>query len=89
MRALNESTEGVLQYAAMGVGRLRVSAALPRLIQLLAHESRVVRVSAALAFADYAADARAYLPALRGALEAESDAVVRNTLRGAITVIER
>jgi HEAT repeat protein len=85
--ALGESSPSVLQPAIMGVARLRLQRALPRLVELLAHASAAVRMGAAQAVAGFGRAAVSSLPALRQALNQEQDPVVRQTLQGAIEAV--
>jgi HEAT repeat protein len=88
-KALYDSSDSVLQYAAMGAGRLRTQDSLPRLVELiLTHANRAVRLNAVQALAKYGSDATSQLPVLRGALPKEQDAVVRSTLDAVIKQLE-
>lgn len=56
---------------------------------LLSHGDRGVRLNVAQAFANYGAAAREYVPTLRIAVAAERDPIVRKTLEGTLTLLER
>ena len=90
LAALNDAAAGVVQFAAMGSGRLLIPNALPRLADLMvSHGDRGVRLAAVQAIARYGRAAAEQLPLLRVALASESDSVVRQTIEGTISVLER
>jgi HEAT repeat protein len=88
-RALTDSSPGVLQFAVTGAGRMKLARALPRLVELLTHPDRGIRIAAPQALANYGRDAAAYLPQLQVALASEKDDLVRRTLEGAIRAIQK
>jgi len=86
-RAFGDPSSQVIQGAAFAVGKHRIAALLPRVVPLLTHDAKAVRVEAAQSVAAFGPQARAYLPDLERALDAETDEMARNALQGAINVI--
>jgi hypothetical protein len=88
-QALMDSSPSVIQFAVMGAGSMKLSPALPRLVELATHPDRGIRAAVPQALAAYGAEAVPYLPQLQKALASEQDDVVRKTLEGAIRVIQK
>lgn len=89
VRAVDDPDAGVAHFAVMGIGRSTPHVALPRVVALLVHGSREVRVQVGQALAAYGAAATPYLGEIAAALTAERDDIVRNTLEGALAAIHR
>ncbi len=81
-KALSDTSADVVQVAALGVGNLKLSALLPRVVALLKAESKGVRLAAAQAIASFGPDAVQYAPAVDAAIDHETDPIVRETLQG-------
>lgn len=79
-KGLDDSDPGVLAFAARGAGKLQDLAALPKVVALLGHTDRNVRLQAALALTAFGALASTYLPDVRGAANREADPIVKRTL---------
>ena len=88
-RALADPASEVVQFAVMGIGRMKPPTALPSVVDMLKHNEQRVRLAAAQAVAAYGAAARPYLPQLREALAAERDEITRKTLEGTIGLIQK
>lgn len=63
--------------------------ALPRVVALLTHEERAVRMAASQAMAEFGAASTPYLGELQRAADAESDSATQETMLGSIRVIIR
>lgn len=78
------SEPGVLNYAAHGVRRARLSQHLPKLLPLLRHRDRGMRLGAAMSFNILAADSARSGPDLQRAADAEAEHPVEQMLLAAI-----
>jgi len=87
--ALNDESPAVVAQAARGVGNMRLPEGLPRILNLLAHKDRNVRLVVAQALAEYGTAAVPFLGELRMAVLSETDGITKKTLEGAIRVLER
>ena len=87
--ALGSSDISTIQYAVLGAGQLHLTVALPRIAQLLAHGDRQLRIIAAQVIPQFGAVAAQYLPNLERAVIRETDEATRQTLLGAIQLIQR
>jgi HEAT repeat protein len=81
---LNDTHPGVLQHAASGVGRAKLPHLLPRLVPLLKHPDRGVRLDAAVAFGMLPADSAAFIAELQRAADSELEHPIKQTLLAAI-----
>ena len=89
MRALNDSSWGVVNYALRDVARRRLPGSLTESVRLLRHKDYQVRMVAAQMVASFGAEARPHLDDLRRAAEAETDDITRKTMLGSISAIEK
>jgi HEAT repeat protein len=90
LKALADPSPGVVQFAVTGAGKMAIRAALPTLADLLiSHSDSGVRLNVAQAFASYGAAAREYVTNLRIAASAEQNPIVRQTLVGTLTLLEK
>ena len=89
VQGLNDREPGVLVFALMGSGRLKDPAALSRVVELVQHSDKAIRLAAASAIAEYGAVALPYLFELNAAVTVEMDDLVKKTLEGAIVVLTR
>lgn len=87
--ALSDPHPSVVQTAVLGVGMQHVTALLPKVVRLLAHQDFALRNSVASAIGEVGAHASKYLPDLQAALATESNAMTRKSLQGAITRVTR
>jgi len=82
--ALDDSSAGVLNFAINGAAGIHMLEVLPRVVELLTHTTRSVRLAAATAVGRYCSDAIAYAPRLRELLVNEHDSVIRGVLEGSL-----
>lgn len=87
--ALDDSHPAVIATAINGVEEHRMSDQLPRLAALLRHHSANVRLTAAGVMGTFGEAALPYLPDLRRAHAREKHRSAGDTMRGAISVLER
>ena len=81
---LADSDPGVLNYAASGVGRARLPQHLRKLLPLLRHKDRGVRMGAAVSFNILAAQSAPFIGELQRAADSELEDSIKQTLLAAI-----
>lgn len=86
-QALDDPSPIVVQFAIVGVERHKMASQLPKLAELLGHESPIVRTAAAGVMGTFKTEALPFLPRLKLALAAEQEIKVRFTMQGAIAAI--
>lgn len=86
--ALSDPSASVLSFALRGVANMRIEEAAPRVVTLLRHEDRAVRIVAAQALTATPKAAALFVTALREAAAVEADTPTRLTMEAAIQVIE-
>jgi len=86
---LADPSSEVVQYAVMGFGQSKAPEALPRLLPLLKHGDRGVRLMVAQSLAAQAEACSACVKDLEEALQVEQDDIVRKTLDGTLTAIRK
>lgn len=87
-RALTSSTSDVLQFALSSAAKVRDVRALTRVAELLRHDERAVRMSAATSILRFGRDASVLTPQVRAALAAETDLPIRKTLEQVLAAIQ-
>lgn len=78
---LEAAGDGERQFAAVGVGRLRISEGLAKVATLLSAREKNVRTAAANALGALGGQSRPYLDLLASAIEAEQDEEVKAVMR--------
>lgn len=86
---LEDRQVDVITFAVMGVGASKVPEGLPRLIRLLRHPERAVRLQVGQALAAYESASVPYIGEIEQALAAEQDDIVKKTLAGTLLVVRK
>lgn len=83
-RSLDDERSGVRQYGVMGVGRLQIASALPRLVERLSDAEPSVRGAAAAALTRFGPALREHQTAIARAERNEQNPKIREELRRAL-----
>jgi HEAT repeat protein len=89
IRAMADRDEEVVHFAVLGLGRSTPSDALDRLVSLVSHPDRSVRLQVGQALQAYGVAAQPYIGTLLTASAAERDETVKKALEAAIARIQR
>jgi HEAT repeat protein len=85
---LDSETPAVVTFALRGVSDDRVESAAPRVVQLLQHDDRAVRLLAAATLERYPSLSPAHLPAIRAARDGERDVSTKHVLNTLVVRLE-
>jgi HEAT repeat protein len=85
--ALKDQEPQVVAFAALGVGRQRLTSLLPEVVPLLSHKAQNVRLLVSQGIAAFGPEAAKYVPQVEAAIAVERDDIVRKTLEGTLSVI--
>jgi HEAT repeat protein len=89
VKALDDSSPFVIQFALRGIVRFRIAQALPKLAALLGDDRSEVRLAMPDALAAFGAEAAPYVEALRKAASLESDPILKAGILRAVDTIVR
>lgn len=87
-KALTSSSSDVVQFAVVGAAKVRDVTSLTRIAELLRHEERAVRISAATSILRFGREANTLAPQVRAALAAETDLPIKKTLEQVLASIQ-